>query len=851
MKIVDAIQYLKQNNFTENSQYEWINPILRKVINDEIIEVDINNLMCNISKRNNEFVDVTDEISTTISSDCLDIYKIKEISEVKNYGLLDIEEPIILNDGLNVFYGQNGVGKSSLFKALCDIFGLDNFKKCTPNINNNIREMKCKLKILDNDNNLIDIDTCENYSRPDNVKVFDNYISNFIVANDQKNEFEIPYLKQQYFYILRDILNEIDEKLGIVLDDVESDIHNTYEILGNDFDISDLKYGEIEIMTNGVKFTEIDAEELIKLEKEKSLLETDTSKILSNSYKDRLNDLNLILGALCYKNYEGDKVQYKSKYSIDYCNKYNKELKKYNNLKKIYEDTNSMNLNNYIPENWLVNKEWEKFINAGIDFVKTLSEKEQHLYTDSKCPFCNQDLEGKSKELLGAYKNIRNTYKEKIDALEKTFKLQKQELNNLDVFLNELEKYNKNINETFINGKQQELISIDIKKFKSIFTDMHSSIEALKDIENFDSEYCRTIIDRYIEIKSLIEKSIEEVSLNIDNKNNELEKLNEKIETLKMKKIIDNNYVKISKVIQDLKIIEDISSKKNQLTALKKNLSRLENSFSKESSMKIFIEKLHNEYKQLDLIPPSQLSIKPQKDIRQCRIGNYKISDIYSEGELKIHSLAEFFAEAEINNFTGVYIFDDPVNSLDFERVKYVKERIYKLLDSGNQVIIFTHNIYFLNSLISTEKDKINEIVKTKNQICIINETILSNKDKQIKQYSEKIKKKMEILEKMKPNEIDKYEISSVYDLISGCLESYVENRLLNGLISRYRPNIRMFSLLDLKTINNDLIDKIYNLYDDTSRYGNRHSSPYEVLPPTYEKLEEDYKLFKEIINIK
>lgn len=55
--------------------------------------------------------------------------------------------------------------------------------------------MKCKLKILDNNNNTLNIDGRENHSKPDNVKAFGNYISNYIVNNDQKNEFEISYLK--------------------------------------------------------------------------------------------------------------------------------------------------------------------------------------------------------------------------------------------------------------------------------------------------------------------------------------------------------------------------------------------------------------------------------------------------------------------------------------------------------------------------------------------------------------------------------------------------------------------------------------------------------------------------------
>lgn len=43
MKVLDAVQYIKNNKFAENSQYEWINLVLRKVINNEFTEEDILN----------------------------------------------------------------------------------------------------------------------------------------------------------------------------------------------------------------------------------------------------------------------------------------------------------------------------------------------------------------------------------------------------------------------------------------------------------------------------------------------------------------------------------------------------------------------------------------------------------------------------------------------------------------------------------------------------------------------------------------------------------------------------------------------------------------------------------------
>lgn len=852
MKILDAVQYLKDNKFAENSQYEWINPTFRKVINDEFTDKDISDLICSISKREKEAINIAIEETSASSEKDLNISKILEISEVKNYGLLNLEEPITLNGGLNVFYGENGAGKSSLFKALCDVFGLNDLKKCIPNINNeDDAEMKCKLKIKDSEDNSLEIDGYEIYSKPGNVKIFDNYISNYIVTNDQKNEFEIAYLKQQYFYMLRSLLEEVDTELDKAMDGIESEIHDAYDVLVNDFDITDLKYKEIEHMIKGVTFTEADVKELIVVEKEKNLLETDISKVLKVSYNDRVDNLDLILRSFCSEYNQSNGDNYKLKYNANYYDEYNKNIDKYNKLKKMYEDNNVTNLNKLIQGDWIANEKWEKFIDAGINFVKALDKKEQELYTNDKCPYCNQDLEEKSRELLNIYKNIRDTQKEEIDTLERIFKSQKQELGQLITFIDELEKYNKSINEVIIDGKQDNLINIDTDELKSVFIDIYSSVENLEEIEDFNFEYCENIVDKYVEIKTLIENHIKKVSSNVENKSDEMKKLSERIEELKLKKVIYKNYIRLNKVVEDLKIVEDIINKKSQLAPLKRNLSRLENSFSSESSMKIFFEKLNDEYRDLKLTPPAQFNLKPQKEKRQVRIGRHKISDIYSEGELKIHSLAEFFAEAEINDFTGIYIFDDPVNSLDYERIGYVKERIDKLVSAGNQVIIFTHNIYFLNSLVETNSGKVNKITKANNQVYIIKNTILGEKDSEISNLGKKIRGKITLFENMDPKEVDEYDIASVYDLMSGCLESFVENKLLKGLIGRYRPNIRMFGLPELKRLDNDLIDDIYSLYNTTSRYGNRHSSPVEALKAEYSKLKDDYELFKKITELK
>lgn len=69
--------------------------------------------------------------------------------------------------------------------------------------------------------------------------------------------------------------------------------------------------------------------------------------------------------------------------------------------------------------------------------------------------------------------------------------------------------------------------------------------------------------------------------------------------------------------------------------------------------------------------------------------------DILSEGEQRAIAIGSFLAEVGLSDSKGGIVFDDPVSSLDHRR----RERVAKRLAAEaahRQVIVFTHDIYFL-----------------------------------------------------------------------------------------------------------------------------------------------------------
>jgi ABC-type cobalamin/Fe3+-siderophores transport system ATPase subunit len=89
--------------------------------------------------------------------------------------------------------------------------------------------------------------------------------------------------------------------------------------------------------------------------------------------------------------------------------------------------------------------------------------------------------------------------------------------------------------------------------------------------------------------------------------------------------------------------------------------------------------------------------------------------DILSEGEQRAVAIASFLAEVGLSGGKGGIVFDDPVSSLDHRR----RERVAKRLASEatqRQVIVFTHDIYFI-CLLAEEAKQVGVAITTQSLI--------------------------------------------------------------------------------------------------------------------------------------
>jgi hypothetical protein len=272
---------------------------------------------------------------------------------------------------------------------------------------------------------------------------------------------------------------------------------------------------------------------------------------------------------------------------------------------------------------------------------------------------------------------------------------------------------------------------------------------------------------------------------------------------------------------------------------------------SKEASQLLlndnFDEKFHEESVALRA-PEVQLDF-PGRDGASRRVKtviSHKPSEILSEGEQKVIAMADFLAESSLRGASSPVIFDDPVNSLDYKRIKDVSARIAKLSEQ-RQVVVFTHNIWFATELIAqfeTDKESVSYYsIDDDGPIKGIVTGGTHPRWDTVKKMSGKINNIIQSA-RAAEGEIREALIESAYSTIRAWTEVVVEQEVLARVVQRYEPNIMMTRLPAIDGAKLDVVKKVLMpLYDKACRIMEGHSQPLETLSvrPNLAELESEW----------
>jgi hypothetical protein len=206
--------------------------------------------------------------------------------------------------------------------------------------------------------------------------------------------------------------------------------------------------------------------------------------------------------------------------------------------------------------------------------------------------------------------------------------------------------------------------------------------------------------------------------------------------------------------------------------------------------------------------------------------------------------MADFLAEARLAGITAPVVFDDPVSSLDHRRIREVAQRI-TLLSGTNQVIVFTHDIFFANNLLS--------LADQGSKRCIFLQ--ISDEEGKGKvtqgtrrwdtlgEFKKQIDETIRAAEKV-DGEARTALVRQGYEHIRSWCEVFAEKELLNGVSERFKPNVSMDKLSQINTAElGTIIPRVVAVFDAACRFIRGHSQPLVTLgvAPTLQNLKDHW----------
>lgn len=293
---------------------------------------------------------------------------------------------------------------------------------------------------------------------------------------------------------------------------------------------------------------------------------------------------------------------------------------------------------------------------------------------------------------------------------------------------------------------------------------------------------------------------------------------------LKLSKVKDAVLNVVSRLIYQSKLNQCLLSVRTN------NISLKASELAEKVVSKELAEALNNEFKALS-VNTLQVSLQSRshkgKALHKLKLElpqSCNPTDILSEGEQRAIALGSFLAEVKLSGGTGGIVFDDPVSSLDPRRRERVAKRL-ALEAKNRQVIIFTHDIYFL-SLLAEEAKLVSVPIITQSLMRrpegygVTNPELpfegksASKRIGALKAHQQEIAK----LHKLGSEEQHRYQTIEAYSRLRMTWERAVEEVLLREVVVRFRKGIETQRLAGV-IVDDDDYSQVYSGMTKCSNY--------------------------------
>jgi hypothetical protein len=231
---------------------------------------------------------------------------------------------------------------------------------------------------------------------------------------------------------------------------------------------------------------------------------------------------------------------------------------------------------------------------------------------------------------------------------------------------------------------------------------------------------------------------------------------------------------------------------------------------------------------------------------RKTVTADHHLVEILSESEQKVIAIADFLAEASLRGGSAPIIFDDPVNSFDHRRIREIARRIASL-SGEHQVVVFTHDIWFVSELVSEFEDRPADCTYCQVDARDGLKGVVSRATHPRLDTPTQVKRRINTgiqAAAVAQDDERQSQIDSVYDDVRAWCELVVEVDLLARVTQRHQPNVAMQNLERIKASRlQTAVDIILPIWEKANRYVRAHSQPLSTLGirPGLDELRSDW----------
>jgi energy-coupling factor transporter ATP-binding protein EcfA2 len=822
----------------------------RLLINPSLSSIDIDELTLILKKEVGFTGIVINAVPVTLTDIPVHVNQVTQ-----NTKLTIIEKPVNINalyhkaklefskDGLTIVYGNNGSGKSSyarILKKLC----WSRHKNVELKKNVYTKDLSSQAVTIAFDNG--GTNTTFNWAQGqathqllNSIFVFDTNCANIYLNNENNTEYKplgIDLLESLIAVCNKvdSILNSEMQLLNSIKPTLDGIKYSATNLLQWYNKVETIQIADINLKLSHSQINEDRKNELIQLLKSANPLEE--NKIISQKiqrFETVKNSIRLIETAfseqniLSLKQFKGNLIDTQDAYKLA-----QQSLKVNNPLAGVGSET------------------WRLMWEAAKNFAITEIHPHSHNFPDAQsietCVLCQQSLNPDAITRLNRFNEFV------LDKTNSSFQNARKQLSDKILEFSNLEI---NITDTFSELK------LDISSFESTLGEFELEFGRIKkqllEYGQLENNIELSINSTLVPLSNLIQLEINRLN-NAILQNGQLAtariKFEKELLEIEALEFLTTQKVAIVKYVTEYSTKHWLNQCKSKINIAM--ISRKIGEIMESQAIQLQQIEFFKHLNYLDKGIASKVAIKKTRTTggtthQKCDfIGiDEPLNNILSDVEQKIIALSNFLSECTIDNATNSIVFDDPVTSLDQDFREAIANIIVEL-SKNRQIIVLTHDLFFLRLLMDTHK------VNVSSDCAIIGLT----KDKEVSGFSSDeipylVKNTQERIDNIKKilvqvNSLQPSEQLVIEALLDGArkrvrmlIEKSVEELLANKSIERFskKINVKSGNLSSFVVVEHSDIQLLLTLFGKYSI--TEHDGSSSTLPQLPDKAEIDSDL--------